>query len=596
MKKNNAGITLVSLVITIIVLIILASISVYSGISTVRSAKLTKFTTELKIMQQKVNELYDSYMNNRTVNVNGIEYVGKGQAATETEEAKQGVQEIGKVPESIFNTNRLDEIFSEEGSGIIDRTGYRYYDIETIQALGLEDMEYEFFVNVETRSVVSIEGFNDYGKTYYTLDQVPNGVYNVEYNKIDGNLDFEATSEVKNDQKKIHVSDIRYDQYVNKWQVRYRLKAEEGEEENSWKVTQEFTGSEILIDVDELGIYEVQVFHGQEIVSEIKEVEVAPRPGLKIGDYVNYIYDIISEEYSISTIVSGYTSDYTVSQPDEKYKWRILNIQSDGTIDLIAATEHEFNESIARFRNGRGYNNSIYIINDICKTLYSNSKLGIEARNINIKDIEKLMNSTGIEARNAYIEENSKIQYGKIKTYIDNREYPALYINENGSGIDIETDGKTEQEIKMQLKKDGVDGSDSYYEEPTRDFSLKAKKSLTATQTAYTFNNIPANYFKDYNEDKGQSIIRNMLFEADQEYWVASRAVDCDANYASFDVFAVDGNNLISKDMFCSYGDKNYNHASHIRPIVTIRPEIKIIPVDNPDGSSEENMHQIEGI
>ena len=132
MKKNNAGITLVSLVITIIVLIILASISVYSGISTVRSAKLTKFTTELKIMQQKVNELYDSYMNNRTVNVNGIEYVGKGQAATETEEAKQGVQEIGKVPESIFNTNRLDEIFSEEASGITDKTGYRYYPSKSV--------------------------------------------------------------------------------------------------------------------------------------------------------------------------------------------------------------------------------------------------------------------------------------------------------------------------------------------------------------------------------------------------------------------------------------------------------------------------------
>ena len=43
-------------------------------------------------------------------------------------------------------------------------------------------MEYEFFVNVATRSVVSIEGFNDYGNIYYTLDQVPDGIYNVEYN------------------------------------------------------------------------------------------------------------------------------------------------------------------------------------------------------------------------------------------------------------------------------------------------------------------------------------------------------------------------------------------------------------------------------
>ena len=113
MKKHNSGITLVSLVITIIVLLILASITVYSGVSTVRSARLTKFTAELKIMQQKVNELYDSYTNNKSVTVNGTEYVGAGQTATETEEAIQGIQEIGTDPEGIFNATRLDEIFSE---------------------------------------------------------------------------------------------------------------------------------------------------------------------------------------------------------------------------------------------------------------------------------------------------------------------------------------------------------------------------------------------------------------------------------------------------------------------------------------------------
>ena len=237
MRKNNSGITLVSLVITIIVLLILASITVYSGLGTVRSARLTKFTTELKMMQQKVNELYDSYTNNKAVTVNGTEYVGTD------------IQKIGQAPEGIFNTNRLEEIFSEDGSGITDRTGYMYYDTETIQALGLEDMEYEFFVNVAKRSVVSIEGFNDYGKRYYTLEQVPDGVYNVEYNKVDGNLSFETTSEVKNGQGKIHIVNISYDQYINKWQVRYRVKAEDGEGENAWTTTEEFTGNEYTIDI-----------------------------------------------------------------------------------------------------------------------------------------------------------------------------------------------------------------------------------------------------------------------------------------------------------------------------------------------------------
>ena len=62
-----------------------------------------------------------------------------------------------------------------------------YYDTETIQALGLEEIEYEFFVNIAKRSVVSIEGFNDGEKRYYNLEQVPDGVYNVEYNEISKN-------------------------------------------------------------------------------------------------------------------------------------------------------------------------------------------------------------------------------------------------------------------------------------------------------------------------------------------------------------------------------------------------------------------------
>ena len=195
MRKNNSCITLVSLVITIIVLLILASITVYSGISTVRSARLTKFTTELKMMQQKVNELYDYYTNNKSITVNNVVYTGgkeqaeaeQGQEETEgtspeTTDENKGIQEIGKDPAEFFNPNRLEEIFSAEGSGITSSSGYKYYDTETLQGLELENMEYEFFVNVATRSVVSIEGFNDYGNIYYTLDQVPDGIYNVEYN------------------------------------------------------------------------------------------------------------------------------------------------------------------------------------------------------------------------------------------------------------------------------------------------------------------------------------------------------------------------------------------------------------------------------
>ena len=276
MKKDNLGITLISLVITIIILLILSSITVYTGINTIHSAKLTRFTTELKIMQQKVNELYDSYTNNKSVIVNGTEYTGIY------------IQNIGQELDDIdvFNTNKLEEIFSENGSGITDRTGYMYYNAETIKALGLEDMEYEFFVNIEKRSIVSTEGYNDYGKIYYTLDQVPDGVYNVEYNKINNNVTFKTITKVQNGQGKIQVVDINSNEYVNKWQIQYRIKAEEGNSENLWTISEEFTGNEFTIDVpieNLLKDYEIQIFHGDEIISEVKTLNV-----LRVGDYINY--------------------------------------------------------------------------------------------------------------------------------------------------------------------------------------------------------------------------------------------------------------------------------------------------------------------
>lgn len=69
-KKEN-GITLMSLVITIVILLILASIATYSGIEVIKSSKLTKFTTEMKIMQTQVNNLYQKYKNNETIEIDG---------------------------------------------------------------------------------------------------------------------------------------------------------------------------------------------------------------------------------------------------------------------------------------------------------------------------------------------------------------------------------------------------------------------------------------------------------------------------------------------------------------------------------------------
>ena len=71
MKKqnhtNSKGVTLVALIITIVVLIIIASIATYSGIDIIRSSRLTSFTTEMKIMQTELNELYEQWKNGEII-------------------------------------------------------------------------------------------------------------------------------------------------------------------------------------------------------------------------------------------------------------------------------------------------------------------------------------------------------------------------------------------------------------------------------------------------------------------------------------------------------------------------------------------------
>ncbi len=558
MKKDNLGITLVSLVITIIVLLILASITVYSGINTIRSARLTKFTAELKMMQQKVNELYDSYTNNKSVTVNGTEYIGTN------------IQNIGQNPEGIFNTTRLEEVFSETGSGITDRTGYMYYDTELIHNLGLENMEYEFFVNVEKRSVVSIEGFNDNGNIYYTLDQVPNGVYNVEYNQTEGNLNFTVISEFKAGQRKIRITNIEYDKYIHKWQIRFRVKAREGEEENTWDTTEEFTGNEYTVDIPTENLledYEIQIVHGNEITSEIKVANA-----IKIGDYVNYTYDSKTAGYNLLSTQSGYTSNQTVNQKSGM-KWRILNIHENGTVDLLG--DIDSSDQTIYFQGALGYNNGVYLLNDICKELYSNNDLGITARSVDLEDIESQMNETGIATRDAYI--YNGVQYGSTKTYIDSyANYPNLYAQEKGSGIDTET-----------VKTSGIEVSDNGYTSPTTETSTKAS-SLTVTQTYYNFSNTPANYFKDY--DGGNSTVRDIWFNTGTTYWLASRFVACDSTYAHFGLRFVTGEHLYGYGLFFSSAT-TYNPAYGLRPVVSLGSHIKIQVYEGGNGNT--NMHEI---
>ena len=87
---------------------------------------------------------------------------------------------------------------------------------------------------------------------------------------------------------------------------------------------------------------------------------------VKIGDYVDYHptevktpYDKFGETYT------GYANATDIGQ-DSDLQWRVLNINSNGTIDLISASP---TSKSVYFKGARGYNNGVAILNDYCKTM-----------------------------------------------------------------------------------------------------------------------------------------------------------------------------------------------------------------------------------
>ena len=303
--------------------------------------------------------------------------------------------------------------------------------------------------------------------------------------------------------------------------------------------------------------------------------EVVEREGIEVGDYVNYEPDANETGYTtdkLSESITGSTDNTSIKQ--DSLKWRILNIDASGRVDLISDTT---TSQTVYFNGARGYNNGVYVINDICKSLYSNSSLGIEARSIDLKDIEDKMNAEGKAARDGYInsESESKTKYGETETYGSGyNQYPILYAQENGSGINTRT-----------VKTDGIDVNEDGYDSPTTEDSSTAEEGLTVTQTYYYFSNTPSSYFDDQE-------FYDMVFNTGKNYWLASRYAKCYSTSAIFGLRFVNNSNLDGYGMFNSDGFE-YGSPCRLRPVVSLGSDIQITPVENADGSTPSNMHQI---
>ena len=236
---------------------------------------------------------------------------------------------------------------------------------------------------------------------------------------------------------------------------------------------------------------------------------------IKIGDSVNYTYDPAGS-YSLSSTYSG-SSDQTIAQTTG-LTWKVLNVDKENyTVDIISTNP---TSSTVYFKNILGYNNGPYLMNEICKAQYSNKTLGVEARSINLLDMEKHLTADGIKARNAYQYNSSTAKYGTTKTYPSNTKYPSLYANQKGAGPNVSS----------ITPSDITKGNDPYEEskpiattEPTTDNTSGTGNPLTVTQTYYNISIDNTNY------GTASTVLANGT-----PFWVAARYVSTGSSYASF--------------------------------------------------------------
>ena len=272
---------------------------------------------------------------------------------------------------------------------------------------------------------------------------------------------------------------------------------------------------------------------------------------LEIGDYVAYTPDSAGTYTKLTQANTGSsnTSDDSIAQED--LNWRVLSINDDGTVDLISDTTTS--QSIY-LQGSTGYNNGVYLLNDVAASLYSNKSLGVTARSLTIEDIEKGMNESGLDYVHSY---NGYKTVGETATYTSAsyRYYQNLYAQENGSGIDTDT-----------IKTDGIKQSDNYYDSPTTETSSHANSSLTVTQTYY-YRSMNSSYYKN-------STFYNLVHSGNI-YWLASRYVGTGSNNALFGLRRVNGSYLGGNDLFASSNNAYFNNF-RLRAVVSLKSNIRL--------------------
>lgn len=363
--SKEKGITLVALVTMIVLLIILASIGTYTGTKVIKSAKFSQFKNELKVLQAKVDEL----------NQNNETEIG---TKTLTQEQKDIITK---------NVTNADDNFIN---------GFRYCDSAYIKEnFGLKSIDRDYLINVEYRYVISTEAVENEGISYYTIYQMEDGIYNVQYNDKNpktGDFDVEIIEEA--DKWKIKISNIGYEGYIKNWTVKYRIL-----EDLNWK-----TAKGLEFDILEPEEYEIQLVHN-DITLGPKEVIIQGKLP-QTEETTPYYPDDKSKVIGNSTLKTG-----LVVEDGNANKWVWVVVPK--SVTASATTDLEIEEALQDYAR-------VY-------------RKGSASQNCNWKDEWYDYYGTTYDGEN---------EYSQVKSIINSNHFE--FMKENYEKIYTDNEGKNE--------------------------------------------------------------------------------------------------------------------------------------------------------
>jgi len=311
------------------------------------------------------------------------------------------------------------------------------------------------------------------------------------------------------------------------------------------------------------GTYSIKVY-SEIIGTGYIKVDEFPQP--KIGDYVKYT-PTPANNYTGITQATGGHSNQSIPQ-DTGLIWQILCLNPDSTIDL---TSH-FSTSIeVYFQGALGYNNGVYLLNDLCSSQYKNTDLGTTARSINIYDIEKHFNDEAITLRN-----NSNfngLKYGLTLEFKDNNTYTP----------DIHKHVWYNEKVKPTINHIAEIESKNIYSTPTTNTFTK-ENSLLLTQTYYNMQTIRdtcPNYYHDTINAKAF----DELILGSTHYWLASRYTNYDQGMkcVNFGLYSLSSNISNNNNEFVFSGNGLYHSngaetssGHRIRPVVSLPSNLEL--------------------